>query len=319
MSSSLFLIFLLSLFLFHPLSISAQSPTPIIGNGDANGDGKVDMKDILVEIQNYGKNQGIPLDQYQDGLVNTIDFTVVVSSIPGTANILWSSGMENGSLDDWWSPETQANHGCCNLGGEFDSGIGSSLAAKDFAHTGDWSAKMTITTPSGTSEMSGTRLFRWGEPQTHSALYYSVWYYFPQRYSAPNWWNVFQWKSKRSDTINDPFFILNIGNRSDGSMYYYLYDWQKNISYDQSLMNIPVGQWTQVEAFYQCVGDNTGHVTFWQDGKQIFDVSNVQTRYSDGDCQWSVNNYSNLLSPSPATIYIDDAVISTSRIGGVIP
>jgi hypothetical protein len=37
----------------------------------------------------------------------------------------------------------------------------------------------------------------------------------------------------------------------------------------------------------------------------------VQTRYgySDAECSWSVNNYSNGLSPSPATIYVDDAKI----------
>ena len=73
---------------------------------------------------------------------------------------------------------------------------------------------------------------------------------------------------------------------------------------------IPVNQWTHLEARYVCSGLSTGgHVTIWQDGAQLWDIANVQTRYADGDCQWSVNNYSNGLSPNPATIYVDDPKI----------
>jgi hypothetical protein len=38
----------------------------------------------------------------------------------------------------------------------------------------------------------------------------------------------------------------------------------------------------------------------------------VQTRYPDGNCAWSVNNYSTSLKPSAATIYVDDAAICLS-------
>jgi hypothetical protein len=99
-------------------------------------------------------------------------------------------------------------------------------------------------------------------------------------------------------------------------MYFYLYNQNTKTSYDQALKVIPERRWTRVEAFYVCAGDNTGHVTFWQDGVQIFDISSVQTRYFDGDCQWSLNNYSSSLSPSTATIYVDDAAIC---LGGRCP
>jgi len=55
--------------------------------------------------------------------------------------------------------------------------------------------------------------------------------------------------------------------------------------------------------------DKTGRVTFWQDGEEILDARNVQTRYRDGDCQWSVHNYSASLDPPEAAIYVDDAAI----------
>jgi hypothetical protein len=218
--------------------------------------------------------------------------------------VLWSSDFENSNSSQWYFPSTtrDGNAG----GGEFDSGTGWSVASQDYVHSGAWSLKMTITAP----PQSGTQMFRWLEPGSYKDLYYSIWYYFPQPYQVASYWNIFQWKSRMSSTGQiDPFFILNVGNRQDGTMFLYLYDWQKRQSYTQTLKDVPVGQWFNVTAHYVCAGDNTGHITFWQDGTQLFDASNVQTRYSDGDCQWSIDNYSDGIAPAPAVLYIDDAKI----------
>ncbi len=238
-------------------------------------------------------------------------------SVFAAPTVPWSADMETGGdgLSQWYLPS------CCadgsNGGGVINSGIAAAGPSFDFAHGGTYSARLDIKTPS--TPTSGARLFRWNEPQSNSQLYYSVWYYFPQRFTpngTPAWWNVFQWKSKSLTFGNNPFFILNVGNRVGGAMYFYLYDQYHQISYDQTVKDIPEGQWTRVEAFYACAPDISGHVTFWQDGVQIFDVANVQTRYLDGDCQWSVNNYTNSVNPTPATIYVDDAAICS---GGRCP
>jgi hypothetical protein len=232
-------------------------------------------------------------------------FVVFLSTLGvsfGANGILWSAGMETGDLREWNRQQ---------LGGEFNSGNAVSQASRDVAHTGQYSAKLTITTP----PQAGVRLFRWGEPRQYPNLYYSVWYYFPRRYDTPaGWWNIFQWKSKTA-TRNDPFDTLNVGNRANGNMYLYLYRWVARRSYSQTIKDLPVGQWVHVEAFYRCAADGTGRVTVWQDGAQLFDVQNVNTRHAGGDCQWSVTNYSDRLTPSPTTIYIDDAAIGTTRIG----
>jgi hypothetical protein len=225
------------------------------------------------------------------------------ANFAGAQNLLWSAGMETGDLREWSLNQ---------CGGEFNSGVSHSEASTDVAHSGGWSTKMIISTPS--SPESGVRLFRWCESRTYPQLYYSVWFYIPQSYDVPNWWNLFQWKSKTSSR-NDAFYNLNIGNLQDGSMQFYLWDWQNRRSYTQSVANVPVGRWFQVEAYYSCAADQSGRVMFWQDGQLLFDIPNVPTRYADGDCQWSVNNYSDALSPTPSTIFIDDAAISLSRIG----
>jgi hypothetical protein len=76
------------------------------------------------------------------------------------------------------------------------------------------------------------------------------------------------------------------------------------------------------EVFLRQSKDFDGQVIFWQDGIKIFDFQNVRTSYNNptynswnASNEWAVNNYSDGISPSPATIYIDDAVISTYRVG----
>ena len=52
----------------------------------------------------------------------------------------------------------------------------------------------------------------------------------------------------------------------------------------------------------------------WQDGVEIFKLENIRTRYTDGNCEWSVNNYGANISPAPTVIYVDDVAISTARL-----
>ena len=248
--------------------------------------------------------------------IRLLGYRGIRGSSPSAAHpgsILWSADMETGDLSQWSLPDTPG--GLNAGGGVFNSGIATAITGV-VAHSGKSSAELSITTPDNPT--SGTRLFRWKEPRTYPQLYYSAWYYFPRHYipdGNPSWWNVFSWKSKHN-AGNDPFFALNVGNRADGSMYFYLYNQNSKTSYDQALKLAPERRWTRLEAFYVCAGDNTGHVAFWQDGVQIFDISNVQTRYPDGDCECTVTNYSNSLNPRTAEIYVDDAAIC---LGGRCP
>jgi hypothetical protein len=236
--------------------------------------------------------------------------SLLAAAIVGKSQVItrripvWSSTFESGNASDWYLPVLTANG--YEGGGAFASGLATSVVSRNHAHSGNWSLKMMITTP----PESGIRMFRWLEPNTYKDLYYSAWFYFPQRYSARNYWNIFQWKSRISPTVApDPFFVLNVGNREDGEMYLYLYNWQTRQSYIQTLKNIPLERWFNITANYTCAGTHTGHVTIWQDDTELFDVQNVQTRYGSGDCSWSVDNYSDSVVPSPATIYTDDVEI----------
>jgi hypothetical protein len=237
-------------------------------------------------------------------LATTTTFLVGTASTPAQASstIVWAGDHEEGSLADWTAPG----------GGIFNSGNGAVSASTDFARSGRYSAKMTIQTGDGSSH--AVRLFRWAESRANTDAYYSAWYYFPQTFSGMGWWNVMQWKSKVTSG-NDPTFVLNVTNRN-GQMHFYLYDHLNgNVNRGTASAAIPVGKWVHVEGYYRQAADNTGRVTIWQDGAQVLDVSGVRTRRSGDEIHWSVNNYTDRISPSPATIYADDAAISTSRLG----
>jgi len=238
---------------------------------------------------------------------------------PGT--VLWSNGMEDGTLDGWGGA-------AMNGGGEFDSGSGVSTASRDVAHSGSWSAKMTLPDGSG-----GTRLFRWQEPRQYRDLVYSAWFYIPQAYTltgnpSSRFWNLFQFKSRSTADSVDPMWDLTVSNPSPGRMHLNL-DWSPRTvegplpgqsgfrRFTQPVADLPVARWFQLAAQLRQSNGFDGALRIWQDGQLLFDLAGIRTSYANcafntwcGSNEWSINNYSDALSPAPAVIYTDDASIA---------
>lgn len=226
-------------------------------------------------------------------------------------------------MSDWYTPSG---------GGEFNSGSAVSGASTDVAHSGRYSAKATISTP---PSPSAVRLFRWAESRANPAAYYSAWFYFPRIYT-PSWWIIDQFKSRSCSSCDpDPFWFVQVGNRPNGSMYLYLTWWHGpwpngtvegphqgefgGRDYHQNIKDLPTGQWVHLEIFLRQSAAFDGEITVWQDGVEILRQTNVKTRYPFMGDEWAPSSYSGSISPGPATIYIDDAAISTARLGPGTP
>jgi hypothetical protein len=235
------------------------------------------------------------------------------ASFAGPTTVVWSADHETGDLSQWYTGDG---------GGEFNSGAASSTVSQDVAHSGRFSMKGTIATPGA----SGVRLFRWSESRAHREARYSAWFYFPRTYRPQSWWNIFQFKSRNGSTENDPFWFLQIGNRAGGAMYLFL-NWWEGLAIEgphrgqfggrrfmQGMKDVPVARWTHIEIFLRQSSDFDGQIIVWQDGVELFNVANVRTRYPapNGANEWSIANYSDGITPSPTTLYVDDAVISAS-------
>ena len=249
-----------------------------------------------------------------EGVSSDYSFTT-----PAAATILWAGDHEEGDMSDWY---------VAGGGGEFNSGSAVSVASTDVAHTGTYSAKATITTP---PNPSAVRLFRWGESLVNPQAYYGAWFYFPRNYTM-GWWFIDQFKSRTCSGCNpDPFWFVQVANRPNGAMYCRLIWWYGpwpggtvegphagefgGRTYEQTLKDLPTNQWVHIEIFLRQSPNFGGQIIVWQDGVEILRQDNVKTRYPYGGDEWSIGSYSDSISPSPATIYMDDAIISTGRIG----
>ena len=241
--------------------------------------------------------------------------------------------MEEGTLSDWYLPARgpSGDYG----GGLYNSGASRASAAFDRAHTGRSSLRATISTRGSSS--SGVRAFRWREPRRYREAYYSAWIFVPRRYTLTGdpccgrFWNLFQFKSRSPDGRVDPLWAVYVGNRArTGALYLYVgWGWGgtrvagpysssgvggKNFC--QSALNLPERRRTRIEAFLRQSRDFEGRLTVWQAGVRLFDFRRVRTSYENprynawrAANEWSVNLYSDGMSPSPATISIDDAAI----------
>lgn len=239
---------------------------------------------------------------------------VMHSSLRGVAsdsNILFSANHETGDLSQWAQSQGDA---------VFNSGTGEVSITQDVAFSGEYAVALRI--QEATGQEQAARLFRWrGNPRE---AYYSAWFYFPEHYEPAEWWNVFQFKSPHPNGTNWPIWVLNVRNTDDGEMMFYLWHELTWHSYGlehqltSKITTIPVGQWVHVEAFYRRSTDESGSITVWQDGVKLYDVDNVQTALTD-TIHWSLNNYTNEITPSDVTIYIDDAIISKTRANPTQP
>lgn len=234
-----------------------------------------------------------------------------------SAGIVWQADMETGNLNQWTAGNAR--------GGSYDSGNclrPSGGVTTEAAHSGRYAMKMTADTSAG---QSGCRQFRQEESALGGTYFYSAWMMIPKQINVVNFWNIFQFKSAVGDT-NEAFWVVEAQNRPNGALHPIL-RYKGLVAgptagegsgvkyYDQALKDFPIGRWFQLEVFLRQSDRYDGQITVWQDGVKLWDFDNVRTKYDGGDNRWSVNSYSDAVDGNLATIYVDDATISRTRLG----
>ena len=214
--------------------------------------------------------------------------------------VLWRTHFASG-LSKWTAD------GC---GGDFNSGGGRVEVTADEARSGRFAAVLRL--PDAREREQGARLFRWCEPRQHRALYYSAWYHLPRQYRVDGWWSLMEWKSEGSHNAK---FMLNVGNRPDGTMYLYLGRGEDSGggSWLQDAKDLPAGRWVHVEAYYEKAADDGGRVAVWQDGVKLVEVDGVQTA-NGNNLGWAVVSYGEGIAPGEVVVHVDDAAVGTSRV-----
>ena len=180
-----------------------------------------------------------------------------------------------------------------------------------------------------------------GEPTEYMPddAYFSLWFYFPEDIQWEKnehgyaWWNIFQFKDRSFDHESLSTLSFNAGvDLEIGESYstFKLFDetecgtghastgcskWRRQAGQG---LRIPTKQWVHFEVRIKKNTSPTninGIIQVWQDGVSIFDLHNVKTQ-RDGvrNQEWSVNNYGARHKQNSHTLYVDDVLISKSRI-----
>jgi hypothetical protein len=76
---------------------------------------------------------------------------------------------------------------------------------------------------------------------------------------------------------------------------------------------VPVLQWFQIEARFRSRSDETGLLKVWLDGQLVYDIEGRVTGQGD-TVYFNPCNETNVMSPTTVELYLDDVLLSLSRI-----
>jgi hypothetical protein len=239
----------------------------------------------------------------------TIAFIIVISLAFSNvlhAEVLWSTSHETGDLRDWCSEDQ--NWECVYNTGGNDASV---TVTSEAAHTGDYAVKMEVWDID--TQLRACRIFRIAEYLTEG--YYSCWFMFPTLPTVYDWLIFFQFK-KTDGVANDPTWFNEVRNKSFGTVPT-LTHWEEEWDIPPNVEPSPAltaGKWFHVEWYYKD-GINDGEIKIWINGIAIWHLQNINTRGVDPQIQWAPSLYGVNVSPSHLVLYMDDAVISTKRVG----
>jgi hypothetical protein len=251
---------------------------------------------------------------------------VCASADAASTRVVWRADMETGNLSQWERGTTELPGQSVDSGDCRRPRFG---VSRDVAHSGRFSMQLTIDTSRGESSC---RQYRYEEPMSGWPLFYSAWFYLPRYHEIDDFWNLIQFKSKRFDGVRGVFWVVDLEDRPTGEDMYLKLRWKGDTLgphadsrvrarrvYTQNRVNVPLRRWFHIEIYVRQSSTYDGRIVVWQDGTRIYDIDRVRTRWPRGDQRMSMNAYSNGVLPPTATLYVDDAVISTTRVYGRRP
>jgi len=221
----------------------------------------------------------------------------------GTQSVLWRATFEPMNLSEWTSDAA---------GGYL--GNAPSVVA-DVIHRGKFAAKMTVAPKAPL--IAAQYLFR--EAPSPTEAYYSAWFYFPSTFTIPvgmHYLSVFHFNvsstgdGKNTSALWDLNFITDQGASVPQV---YNFPLVQNTQQNNGLARwtAPRDTWFHIEMLFAKATTATGRIAVWMDDVLIIDLNKVVTAPNDW-LQWNAGAASDM---APASIYMDDAAISTVRIG----
>lgn len=219
------------------------------------------------------------------------------------SNIIWSADHEQGDLSDWLA--------------DGEGGKQSPLTAvtSSQAHGGRFAVNVGM--------FNQEALWRQGAFPRDA--YYSAWYFLPHDYQQITSWTIMSFgrASANDGGTRDEVTILNLRTLPGGQIVLFVFDNRmENLQWPLAVPPavVPVGKWFQIEVFYRNANDDSGRMTVWLDGVQVYDITNRPSGVMER-LYFALGNVPDVVTPFPVQILADDVAISLSRVGpnGVLP
>jgi hypothetical protein len=222
--------------------------------------------------------------------------------------ILWWTDYETADFSDWTRD---------GRGSTWVAAGGSVEVASDYARSGTHSMRSVVVSPGLGTQSSGMARRSDGLP---AEAYYSAWFYVPAPITATDYWLFSKFRSRT--VASDPNTFVDVWDIDirvqEGAMHFALY--HHDSGDEQALVTplVPVGRWFQLEAFMRPTPDASGRLSVWIDGTLLFDLVDTPTMPTTY-VEWSVGAVAETVTPPRVTLYVDDAAISTRRLGPEFP
>ena len=228
------------------------------------------------------------------------------------SDVLWSARFEGGTFEEWTRvPGRGAEAFPTN-----PAMTNRIEVSTEQAHHGRYAARLTIDASTGVIQQNAL-LSRGGDLPVEA--YYSAWYYVPRSLTVGTFWVIFKFRQRAVETDDataGELFDLDLHDLPTGDLGVLLYDHRlgHNVSLDVADPVVQTGVWFQVEAFYRNTQDATARLTYWLNGRQIKDIAG-QAMAPNRWIEWNACNIGEMLTPSPAVLFIDDCAVSRTRVG----
>jgi hypothetical protein len=221
----------------------------------------------------------------------------------------WWTDYETADFSDWTSD---------GRGSTWTIAGGTVDVVSDYARSGQYSMRSAVLSSVPAAPSSGGARRTDGLP---AEAYYSAWFYVPTPITSTYYWLFSKFRSRTIAT--DPSTFVDVWDMDirvqNGSMHFALYS--HDSGKDETPLAsppVPIGRWFQLEAFLIPTPEASGRLSVWIDGTLLYDLVDMPTMPSTY-AEWSVGGVAEQIAPVPATLYVDDAAISSRRLGPDFP
>jgi hypothetical protein len=217
-----------------------------------------------------------------------------------TFTLPWSSGFENG-----WCDYRDGKGFFAESGTKIKEVVTSPV------HSGTFAAKFTV----DSGDDGQMRAVRSGPMPVEA--FYGVWYYVPALAKNTGLWNLIHFQGDNSSVNQGHLWDISLVNNDSGDLRLEVFSYWITDGPNQSKNPpIPIGKWFHIEMFWKRATDETGEVIVYQDGKSVYEMTNIKTDNTSSTSSvvnWYVGNLATDLEPIESTVYVDDVSIKTTH------